>query len=155
MHKKNYVIEKIDGKETIKVFCDLCGKKARLRRKRDKMIWYCAPCDASVGVNSNSPLNKPLGSLADKELRYWRIMAHQAFDPLWQIKKHRRHIKVNNRNEAYRWVSGYLLLKQHESHIAMLSLEQCKKMVKVCNLAQEGKTHLQIVEVMRQSPASA
>lgn len=52
-------------------------------------IWLCRPCHAWVGVHTNDGLNRPLGRLADTELREWKQRAHAAFDPLWKGKMRR------------------------------------------------------------------
>jgi len=88
------------------------------------MIYLCRPCDAYVGVHKGT--DKPLGRLADKELRYWKMAAHEAFDPIWQSK-------AMKRNEAYKWLAGCMGLKPKETHIGMFDVQQCKKVIKICN----------------------
>ena len=44
------------------------------------MMYLCRPCDARVGCHQNS--QTPLGTMANKELRGWRIKAHDAIDPM-------------------------------------------------------------------------
>ena len=55
--------------------------------------YYCEPCNAYVGCHKNS--RKPLGTLANKELRELRIRTHEIFDPLWKSGK-------MTRSEAYK-----------------------------------------------------
>lgn len=45
------------------------------------MIWWC-PCGAYVGCHQNT--QKPKGTMANAELRAWRIKAHAVIDPLWK-----------------------------------------------------------------------
>lgn len=59
------------------------------------MCYYCKPCDAYVGCHQNT--KKPLGTMANEELRLWRKTAHAWFDPLWKEGK-------MTRKQAYRWL---------------------------------------------------
>ncbi|MPN54908.1 hypothetical protein SDC9_202586 [bioreactor metagenome] len=60
--------------------CDYCGKPAiytdssRVYGKSYGMIYYCPDCHAWVGVHRGT--DKPLGRLADAELRDWKKKAH-------------------------------------------------------------------------------
>lgn len=74
--------------------CPYCGKEAEWvdnsviygrRYGKSYMMWICRPCDARVGCHQNT--KKPLGTLANKELREARMKAHAVVDPLW--KSHR------------------------------------------------------------------
>lgn len=46
------------------------------------MIYLCHPCNAWVGVHKGT--NKPLGRLANAELREAKKAAHEAFDKIWK-----------------------------------------------------------------------
>jgi hypothetical protein len=63
------------------------------------MIWLCAPCNAYVGTHENSPDNKPLGTLADPELRQLRMQCHKLFDSCWAYPGFRHGLP--NRKQAY------------------------------------------------------
>lgn len=88
------------------------------------MIYICRPCDAYVGVHDGS--DAPMGSLANAELRYWRRLAHAAFDPLWQSGRFYRH-----RNTAYSWLSEKMGLPKEKTHIGMFDVEACKKLINI------------------------
>ena len=67
-----------------KILCDYCGRQAEYvdsaeiyNGKSYGMIYLCRPCKAYVGVHRGS--DKPLGRLADAELREWKKRAHAAF----------------------------------------------------------------------------
>lgn len=100
------------------------------------MIYLCKMCEAWVGVHKGS--REPLGRLANKELREWKIKAHDAFDPLWQAKltkrrKERGHYKKAwARNSGYRWLAEQLGITREECHIGMFDIETCKKVVEIC-----------------------
>lgn len=74
----------------------------------------------------------PLGRLADKELRRWKIRAHNAFDPLWQAKVARGFRKRAARDLGYNWLAGELGIKWEECHIGMFDVEMCKRVVEIC-----------------------
>jgi hypothetical protein len=78
-------------------------------------------CDAYVGCQKGT--NKPLGRLANPELRFWKKQAHSKFDKLWQ------HGDMS-RNDAYAWLSRELSIPSSKCHIGMFDVDQCKA---VCN----------------------
>lgn len=100
-------------------------------------IYLCQPCDAYVGVHKGT--TKPLGRLANKELRGWKQRAHAAFDPLWQHKlaKRRRergpeYKKHWARNSGYAWLAKQLGIERNDCHIGMFDVETCKRVVEIC-----------------------
>jgi len=107
--------------------CPYCNNKAVLVDSKIVYarsygnIWYCEPCKAWVGVHKNSN-NKPLGRLANAELREWRKKAHRAFDPLWKTGKYKR-------NEAYKMMTSKLNISVKDCHIGMFDIEMCKRLI--------------------------
>ena len=87
---------------------------------KDKVFWVCRGCDAWVGTHERT--GKPLGTLANQELRLLRRQAHSAFDPLWKTGK-------RSRSQAYRWLSGKLGIPFDQTHIAMFDGELCRKTI--------------------------
>ena len=128
------------------VTCPYCGSKAiftsstRVYGGRDFGMLYLCPsypaCDSYVGVHKGT--DKPLGRMANKELRKWKNAAHAAFDPLWQAKLERRRAergkypKGRARGSGYKWLAGQLGIPIQECHIAMFDVEMCKRVVEVC-----------------------
>ena len=114
--------------------CPYCGKSsvmvggAQIYPHRpdlySKLFYQCKPCDAMVGCHPGT--RKPLGRLADAELRRAKQAAHAAFDPKWQSKK-------MNRHAAYRWLSEQTGIDRLQCHIGMMDVEQCKRVVEVCS----------------------
>jgi len=94
------------------------------------MIYLCRPCDAYVGTHKNS--KKPLGRLADAELRKWKRKAHNAFDPLWEFKT-KRMAKHIARNNAYRWLAVQLKIDRDACHIGKFDIDMCKKVIAICD----------------------
>lgn len=88
------------------------------------IYWYCKPCGAYVGCHKNSKDNAPLGRLANKELRFWKMKTHDYFDPLWR--------KGNkNRKEAYQWLAEKLGINLNQCHIGYFTVEICKQTVEI------------------------
>jgi hypothetical protein len=94
-----------------------------------KYFYRCAPCDAYVGCHPDSV--RPLGRLANKELRWWKMEAHRAFDPKWVRKIHKVG-KGKARRNAYKWLAGKLDMDVKDCHIGRMDIEMCKKVVEVC-----------------------
>jgi hypothetical protein len=94
-------------------------------------MYVCVPCKAWVGVHRGT--TKALGGLANAELRKAKIAAHAAFDPLWQGKIRRdKCSKTKARRAGYKWLSEQLGIPYEKTHIGMMSLDECRKVVEVC-----------------------
>ena len=112
------------------VNCDYCGGEARfvsgihvyphLPELWKKQFWLCRPCGAYVGCHAGT--NKPLGRLANDELRRAKIAAHAAFDPFWKAQGWKR-------NAAYRWLSEQLGIERSACHIGMFDESLCARIV--------------------------
>jgi len=94
------------------------------------MIYLCRQCRAWVGVHRGT--DQALGRVANKELRGWKIKAHDAFDKIW-IKRRL------SRDNAYYWLALQLELPRELTHMGMFDIEQCKKVVEICNKALNPK----------------
>ena len=102
------------------------------------MIYLCRDCSAWVGVHKDT--KKALGRLANNELREAKKKAHSYFDliaktglinKLWTQFIH----GMPNRNKAYWWLSRKMDIKKDRCHIGMFDLDQCKKVVSICEAA--------------------
>ena len=80
-------------------------------------FYSCADCDSYVGTHKGT--NKPLGRLANKELRKAKSAAHWAFDPLWKFGDMKR-------KEAYKWLAETLNIAPSDCHIGMFNVEMCE-----------------------------
>lgn len=122
-------MKKVKKKKIYKIACPYCGVPVPLIDNKDVYgtsygtgkMYRCSPCDAHVGCH---PDGKPYGTLANKELRRWRAMAHAHFDPLWKSRK--VHIA---RSILYRELASHLGLKKHTAHIGMFDVAMCKKVI--------------------------
>lgn len=125
----------IDRPEILRAeVCPYCGCKpvyvdsSIIYGRSYGMVYHCAPCDAYVGVHQGT--NNPKGRLANRELRYWKKLAHSAFDPLWQNGHFRR-------QEAYAWLAKELEIAREYSHIGMFNCRMCQLTVDVIRLAKD------------------
>lgn len=95
-------------------------------------VWTCTPCLAWVGCHPGT--DKPLGGLANAELRAAKQAAHAAFDPIWHSKLQLSQCsKRKVRNASYAWLAIQLGLPTKQCHIGFMSLEECRKVVEVCS----------------------
>ena len=78
-------------------------------------------CDARVGCHPRTII--ALGTLADKELRRWRSLAHRKFDPLWQSGV------FSSRQAAYKWLAKVMRLPLEKTHVAMFDIRQCQRAI--------------------------
>jgi hypothetical protein len=112
--------------------CPYCGGKPELTDsieiygKSYGDIYLCRPCRAWVGTHKGS--RKPLGRLANEELREWKKRAHFYFDRLWKSKRSKR----KARSKGYKWLSEQLKTELNNTHIGMFDVELCKIVVKLC-----------------------
>jgi hypothetical protein len=89
-----------------------------------KLFYKCDTCGAYVGCHPGT--DRPLGRLANAELRKAKSEAHAAFDPKWQRGK------WAPRWRAYTKLAALLGIPSEDCHIGMFDIEQCKRVVEVC-----------------------
>ncbi|MEE8663463.1 MAG: zinc-finger-containing protein [Acetobacter sp.] len=118
--------------------CSYCGALSVFRKNSSHLywkdygpVWECAPCRAWVGCH---PDGKPLGRLANAELRQKKMQAHAAFDPLWKRKMQRDGLtKGHARAKAYKWLAAQLGIERSDCHIGMFDEATCAKVVEICS----------------------
>ena len=117
-------------------YCDYCKRPSSLvsgdviyPHRPDlysKKFWHCAGCDAYVGChaagNGYGDGTRPLGRLANAELRKAKREAHAHFDPLWQSGK-------IGRRDAYAILAGVLGISASDCHIGMFDVQQCRAVI--------------------------
>lgn len=108
------------------VICPYCNKPAVWCENKEKygrnywksyMCYLCKDCDAYVGCHNNT--REPLGTMANDELRRWRIRTHEFIDPIWKENK-------MERREVYQ------LLEKHfwkPIHTWESDIEMCQKII--------------------------
>jgi len=89
----------------------------------DKVMYHCEPCKAWVGCHPNG---KPFGRLANSKLRYLKIQAHAALDSYWQNGEFKR-------EDVYHMLSKAIDIPRHACHIGWFDVEQCKRVIDLCN----------------------
>lgn len=97
----------------------------------EKRFYVCYDCEALVGCHPGT--NKPLGRLANAQLRRAKSRAHAAFDPLWRGKKR------GARSAAYAWLAEAMGLKGRDCHFGMMSERLCNE---AGRLARERRKEL-------------
>ena len=108
--------------------CPYCGKEAKWcdnaerygrRYGKSYMCYWCKDCDSYVGCHNNT--KKPLGTMANKELREWRMKVHAQLDPLWKSGKLRR-------GELYAKISKQIGKTYHTGET---SIEDCQMILRL------------------------
>jgi zinc-finger-containing domain len=127
------------------LICPYCSQPAKCVGFSDKLypyqadygwLYVCGPCQAYVGCHKGG--QKPLGSLANAELRALRHEAHLAFDPLWQAKMRKSGAtKAYVRSAGYAWLASELGLPVSQMHIGQLNIEQCQRVIEICQYVAE------------------
>lgn len=123
-----------DGREAvIAPTCPYCSATALLVKGdaiypglphlHHKSFWKCVCSDVYVGCHPGT--DKPLGRLADAELRRAKSEAHGSFDRLWKSG-------LMKRGPAYGWLAGRLGIGVDQCHIGMFDVLLCKETVKIC-----------------------
>lgn len=129
------------------VLCNYCGRDSERvtgatmyphRPDLARRLFYrCVPCGAWVGTHEKT--GKPLGRLANDELRRAKQAAHAAFDPMWSHG--RRGLSLDgtcmNRAQAYRWLARELGVV--EVHIGQQDVEGCKRIIAICEAARKER----------------
>lgn len=114
--------------------CPYCGSKVILqdsiiiyRKQSYGLVYTCEKyprCDAYVSCHKGT--KKPLGTLANAELRSIRNLGHATFDRIWKEK-------ILTRTQAYAWLAKRLGLKVEQTHFAMFDKETALKAIDIAN----------------------
>ena len=108
------------------MICPYCHKEAEWVENKEiygrnygksYMCYLCRDCNAYVGCHHNS--RKALGTMANAELRSWRVKVHSVIDPLWKSSKMPRK-------------QVYQRLKKHFGrviHIGEADIETCQTII--------------------------
>ena len=124
------------------VNCPYCGAPAFCRPasmvhgkntwQKGTHLYVCSrwpDCDSYVTAHKNTL--QPMGSLANKNLRYKRILAHEALEELRQI----RHMETW---AVYVWLQMKLELTPDKAHIGMFSEEMCDHLISICRESMQS-----------------
>jgi hypothetical protein len=123
--------------------CPYCGKSSvkttgnaiypHLPRLAGKTFYQCVPCKAWVGCHDGT--DKPLGRLADAQLRRAKQDAHAAFDPIWKTLVEAGMGKSAARSRAYAWLAKELGIERSACHIGEFDLTMCQEIVNIVKRA--------------------
>ncbi len=112
--------------------CPYCKRESELvtgeriypqRRDLHELNFYlCTTCGAYVGCHPGS--KRPLGRLADAELRRWKMKVHEVLDPLWTRGRMKR-------SQAYSHLANRMGIRKQDCHIGMFDAEQCRQAVRI------------------------
>ena len=124
-----------------KLYCPYCGGLAGLRPAEyvygernlnpDNYLYVCSgypSCDSYIGVHKKSM--RPMGTLANGDLRHKRIEAHRALNKVVQAG-------VMTKHGAYIWLQNRLCLREKDMHIGMFSEYRCEETIRECNILME------------------
>lgn len=120
------------------ILCQYCGERPKLIHDSSEIygtnrgkIWICWPCKAWVGCHDGS--QKPLGRLADRDLRQAKMAAHALFDKLWKGKAARDHISYSQaRGAGYKWLAEQMGLPARLCHIGYFDMAACQAVMELC-----------------------
>ena len=126
------VMKRTKKKNQSRVRCPYCGGSAVLRsadgiyrdNPNDTMLYVCSRyprCDAYVRIQPGT--TRPIGSLANRELRALRKEAHRHFDRLHSDG-------IMTKQEAYSWLAALLQAPLSEAHIGYLSEYSCNQVIR-------------------------
>lgn len=109
---------------------------ARLYGGRDfGPVYVCEPCRAWVGCHKGTA--KPLGRLANADLRRWKRAVHWYFDPIWQRRFERKHAldpkytKAHARGGRYKALAIAMGIPRVECHIGMFDIDRCRQAIAI------------------------
>lgn len=134
MNRENPIVScKLSMTKSKNIACPYCGKESTRATGvevyphrpdlKSLRLYRCVPCDALVGTHKGTW--KPLGRLANYELRKAKMEAHSAFDKKWKYG-------TMSRSDAYAWLATQLNIKGEDCHIGMFDVDMCNRVVDVC-----------------------
>jgi zinc-finger-containing domain len=121
------------------VSCPYCRIPAKLvddsaiyGRSYGKKFWLCGTCGAYVGCHKAGSGDKPLGRLANPELRKLKIRGHELFDAFWRAAVlHRGWSKGKARNTAYKWLAKEMNIDPSLCHFGMMGPDRCSRAIRI------------------------
>ena len=122
---------RFDFREPPKI-CNICGSDKVRYTTNDEIYgriygnggcYLCDNCGAYVGVH-NTKTKKPLGRLANKEMRQLKMRCHEKFDKLWKIYSFKR-------ADCYGYLAWKLGLCFRETHFGWFDIEYLNKALAV------------------------
>lgn len=114
--------------------CPYCGEEAVLRNSSwvykngndEDKVYVCKnypECDSYVGCHKGSI--RPKGSLANSELRSYRIKAHKELSSMQKRSG-------LSRRKTYNWLSSLLNVDMSNCHIGLFNKDMCQSVIDTC-----------------------
>lgn len=130
------------------IWCVSCGKEVYAELVNGKDVyphredlaklpfWRCPNCGNWVGTHykTKTPL-KPLGVIANKQMKFLRIAIHNRLDEIWENG-------TMSRSQCYRWLSKRLGYEYHTGNLK--SIAEARK---VLDLVEKLHQKCGIIEV--------
>lgn len=123
------------------LYCPYCGAPAVCRpastvygstvKTKGSYLYLCSrwpECDSYVAAHRQN--RRPMGTLANAQLRHKRILAHRALEDF----RRSRHME---KWAAYVWLQGKLGLPAEQVHIGMFSEQRCRQVIALCRQSQK------------------
>jgi ssDNA-binding Zn-finger/Zn-ribbon topoisomerase 1 len=131
--------------EEVELECALCGAQMRLKASKYGIFYGCPNYPQCTGTHSaHKDTGLPLGKPADHETRRARILAHEAFDQLWQGGP------VNmKRGDAYAWLQQVMCMSELEAHIANFDKAQCERVIDAVAAEFKSRGYPYVPEAVR------
>lgn len=112
--------------------CNICGSKNVRYTTNDEVYgkiygnggcYLCDDCKAYVGVHDTKN-KKPLGRLANKEMRQLKMKCHYKFDKFWKQADFKR-------RDCYGYLAEKLDLRLRETHFGWFDTEYLNKAIDI------------------------
>ena len=107
-----------NGRSEIRLLKEITGNKQA--KGYAFVCRYYPACDSYIKMNEQT--GKPLGTMANKQLRSLRIEAHRQLYRLYVDGS-------MSRDEAYEWMASVLNIPRQEAHIGLFQEYYCQKVI--------------------------
>ena len=131
-------------KQTEKLYCPYCGRMAVLRPAKHvygsqnldpgNYLYVCSgypSCDSYIGVHKKTM--RPMGTLANGDLRHKRIEAHRALNQVVNSG-------IMKKKGIYIWLQNRFGLREKDMHIGKFSEYWCEETARECKALLEQHT---------------
>ncbi|WP_374347981.1 zinc-finger-containing protein [Chitinimonas sp.] len=119
--------------------CPYCGQRTQLLTFQEvhpnltsthpRLYYRCTPCDAHISCDPQTL--KPLGRLANPELRRIKRRLHYAFDALWKGPQ-----STLSRSAAHHLLAQLLAVSPEACSISWFDIAQCERALQVLRTHQ-------------------
>jgi hypothetical protein len=108
-----------------------------------RLVYYCEDCDTSVGCHAGT--TKPLGTMANAELRRLRVAVHNLFDPICKMVYESRRLKDPKcskskvRKDCYARLAERMGIPAEMCHIGNFGDDQCRRAIEILRAGMATK----------------